>query len=260
MIRHVRPKLNCKAVTESYKSRLRTVRLSEDSLDQVCSHMSSWRSIADHLPLYRQVGDLRDEGLELDRSTLADWVGGVSRTMEPLVDAIRRYVLGATKLHGDDIPSRCWLQETAKRKPAVCGPMFAMIDPRAARKRQRFGLRTRRIANRNIPANHLARFRGTLQADGFAGFNRLYEKGEIVEAACWAHVRRKFHDLYEAHASPIAKEALERIAALYGIEKEIRGRPPDERKQVREYKIRPLLESLYTWFKARWPGFPENRM
>jgi len=103
------------------------------------------------------------------------------------------------------------------------------------------------------PANHLANFKGTLQADAFAGFNRLYEKGVITEAACWAHVRRKFHDLYEAHASPIAKEALERIAALYGIEKEIRGRPPDERQQIRNARARPLLELLRTWFKASLP-------
>src|SRR5207253_5828147 len=100
------------------------------------------------------------------------------------------------------------------------------------------------------PANHLATFHGALQADAFPGFNRLYETGGIVEVACWAHVRRKFHDLYEAHASPIAKEALDRIATLYGIEKEIRGRPPDERRQVRNERARPLLESLHTWLKA----------
>jgi transposase len=103
------------------------------------------------------------------------------------------------------------------------------------------------------PAKHLAHFRGTLQADGFAGFNRLYEKGEIIEAACWAHVRRKFHDLYEAHQSPIAKEALERIAALYGIEKEIRGRPPDQRCEIRKARAGPLLESLHVWLKASLP-------
>jgi transposase len=100
------------------------------------------------------------------------------------------------------------------------------------------------------PADHLKTFHGTLQADGFAGFNRLYETGSVIEAACWAHVRRKFHDLYEAHASPIAKEALERIGALYGIEKEIRGRPPDDRQQIRNAQARPLLESLYAWLKA----------
>ncbi len=72
------------------------------------------------------------------------------------------------------------------------------------------------------PAGHLEKYAGVLQADGYAGFNQLYEKGRIVEAACWAHVRRKFHDLYQAHRSPIAKEALERIGQLYGIEQEIR--------------------------------------
>jgi hypothetical protein len=100
------------------------------------------------------------------------------------------------------------------------------------------------------PFEHLRSYHGTLQADGFAGFNRLYEKGEILEAACWAHVRRKFHELFEAHASPIAQEALERIAALYGIEKEIRGRPPDQRQQVRNARSRLLLDSLKAWFEA----------
>ena len=88
------------------------------------------------------------------------------------------------------------------------------------------------------------------KADGYAGFNKLYEKGRIVEAACWAHVRRKFHDLYQAHRSPIAKEALERIGQLYSIEQEIRGRSPAERKEVRQARSRPLLESMQTWWKA----------
>jgi hypothetical protein len=99
------------------------------------------------------------------------------------------------------------------------------------------------------PAKHLANFRGTLQADGYAGFNRLYEKGSIVEAACWAHVRRKFYDLYQAHQSPIAKEALDRIAALYAIEKEIRGHPPDERREIRQQRSLPLLNALQVWLK-----------
>jgi transposase len=76
------------------------------------------------------------------------------------------------------------------------------------------------------------------------------QKGEVLEVACWAHVRRKFHDLFEAHASPIAKEALERIAALYGIEKEIRGRPPEQRQQIRTERARPLLDSLKAWFEV----------
>lgn len=97
---------------------------------------------------------------------------------------------------------------------------------------------------------HLREFRGTLQADAYAGFNQLYANGRIQEAACWAHVRRKFYDLQEAHASPVASEALQRIAALYGIEKDIRGRPPDERREVRNQRARPLLESLRQWFET----------
>jgi hypothetical protein len=96
---------------------------------------------------------------------------------------------------------------------------------------------------------HLRTFRGALQPDAYAGFNQLYEDGRIQEVACWAHVRRKFHDLEEAPASPLAREALERIAALYAIESEIRGRLPDERQQVRQTRARPLLHSLHDWFE-----------
>jgi hypothetical protein len=100
------------------------------------------------------------------------------------------------------------------------------------------------------PHRHLATFTGTLQADAYAGFNRLYDSGRIREAACWAHVRRKFFDLQQAHASPVADEALKRIAAFYGIEKEIRGRPAEERRLVRNTRAKPLLESLRQWFEA----------
>jgi transposase len=87
-------------------------------------------------------------------------------------------------------------------------------------------------------------FTGALQADGYAGFDQIYAAGRIQEAACWAHVRRKSYDLEVVHKSPVAAEALQRIAALYAIEKKIRGRPPDERREVRNKRSRPLLESL----------------
>jgi transposase len=208
---------------------------------------------ADHLPLYRQSEIYEREGVELDRSTLADWVGGATRTLEPLVDALRRYVLDAKKLHGDDIPVPVLAPGNGKTKT---GRLWTYVrDDRPAGSMEAPAVWFAYSPDRKSehPANHLAKFKGTLQADAFAGFNRLYEKGNIIEAACWAHVRRKFHDLYEAHASPIAKEALERIAALYGIEKEIRGRPPDDRQQIRNARARPLLESLHAWFKASLP-------
>jgi transposase len=99
------------------------------------------------------------------------------------------------------------------------------------------------------PKAHLSHFTGTLQADGYAGFDQIYEAGRIQEAACWAHVRRKFYDLQIAHKSPVAVEAIERIAELYAIEKEITGRLPDERREIRNTRSRPLLESLKRWLE-----------
>ncbi|MGB6871325.1 MAG: IS66 family transposase, partial [Acidobacteriaceae bacterium] len=99
------------------------------------------------------------------------------------------------------------------------------------------------------PQRHLASFRGILQADAYAGFSRLYQDGSIQEAPCLAHIRRKFYDLVQAHQSPIAAEAVQRIAALYQIEKEIRGRSPDQRREVRNARARPLLESMRQWLE-----------
>jgi transposase len=204
---------------------------------------------ADHLPLYRQSGIYAREGVDLDRSTLAGWVGGATRTLEPLIDAIRQYVLATLKLHADDIPVPVLAPGNGKTKTARLWTYVRDDRPAGSADAPAVWFAYSADRKSEHPANHLATFRGRLQADAFPGFNRLYEVGGITEIACWAHVRRKFHDLYEAHASPIAKEALERIAALYGIEKEIRGRPPDERKQVRDQRARPLLDDLKRWFK-----------
>jgi transposase len=204
----------------------------------------------DHLPLYRQSEIYERKGLDLDRSTLADWVGGASQTLAPLVDVLRKYVLAGRKLHGDDIPVPVLAPGSGKTRT---GRLWTYVrDDRPAGSMDAAAVWFAYSPDRKSehPFEHLRNYRGTLQADGFAGFNRLYEKGEILEAACWAHVRRKFHDLFEAHASPIAKEALERIGALYGIEKETRGRPPDQRQQVRNARSRPLLDSLKAWFEA----------
>jgi len=99
------------------------------------------------------------------------------------------------------------------------------------------------------PKEHLTSFSGTLQADGYAGFGQIYETGRIQEAACWAHVRRKFYDLQATHKSPVAVEAIERIAGLYAIESEIRGRSPEERREIRNLRSRPLLDSLKQWLE-----------
>ena len=99
------------------------------------------------------------------------------------------------------------------------------------------------------PAAHLKNFAGILQADGYAGFDQLYARGDIVEAACWAHVRRKFYDIHVTNDSPIAAEALSRIGALYAIEADLRGRLADYRKATRQARAGPLLDALHEWLQ-----------
>ena len=125
-----------------------------------------------------------------------------------------------------------------------------MIGQPETRHRRRCGSPTRRIAKASIRKRTLSNFTGTLQADGYAGFDRSTKAARIQEAACWAHVRRKFYDLHAGARSPVAAEALERIAELYAIEKEIRGRSPEERREVRNARARPLLDSLKQWLEA----------
>jgi hypothetical protein len=250
VIRTVRPKLSCaccsRVLQEPAPSRPIDRGLAGPGL---LAHVLVSK-YADHLPLYRQSEIYEREGIDLDRSTLADWVGGASRTVRPLVEALKKYVLGAEKLHGDDVPvpvlepghgktktGRLWTYVRDDRPAGSEAPSAVWFAYSPDRKGEH-------------PAGHLDNYKGVLQADGYAGFNRLYEKGDIVEAACWAHVRRKFHDLYQAHQSPVAKEALERIAQLYGIEKEIRGRSPAERREGRQTRSRPLLASMHAWLKA----------
>src|SRR5262249_3823746 len=103
------------------------------------------------------------------------------------------------------------------------------------------------------PRGHLKDFRGVVHADGYAGFNELFAGGRIVEAGCWAHVRRKFFDVHAATGSPIAKEALDRIGQLYAIEKIINGLPPERRRQRRQLQSKPIAEALAAWAESTVP-------
>jgi len=208
---------------------------------------------ADHLPLYRQSEIYARHRVELERSTLADWVGGTAQLLDPLVEVLRRYVLTASKVHADDTPVPVLAPGNGKTKT---GRLWTYVrDDRPAGDQAAPAVWFAYSPDRKgeHPERHLREFCGTLQADAYAGFNQLYQNGRIQEAACWAHVRRKFYDLQQAHASPVATEALERIGALYAIEKEIRGRPPQERRQVRQTRSKPLLAALRQWFETTLP-------
>ena len=204
---------------------------------------------ADHLPLYRQAQIYAREGVELERSTMAEWVAGCFRLLDPLVDALARYVMSAGKLHADDTPVPVLDPGRGRTKT---GRLWTYVrDDRPAGAEHAPAVLFRYAPDRSgeRPREHLASFSGILQADAYAGFGHLYKDGRIREAACWAHARRGFYDLHQATKSPIAFEALERIRALYEIEADIRGRPPNERSAIRQARAGPLIESLREWLR-----------
>jgi len=182
---------------------------------------------------------------------MADWVGGCSRLLRPLVAALQQHVLSAAKLHADDTPvpvlapgkgrtktGRLWTYVRDDRPAGDDTPPAVWFAYSPDRQGQH-------------PQTHLKDFHGILQADAYAGYGKLYESGKIQEAACWAHVRRKFYDLHVARPSPLTESALAKIAALYAIEAEIRGAPPDQRRAIRQTRSRPLLADLQRWMNAQ---------
>jgi transposase len=249
VIRRVRPKLACgrcdKIVQAPAPSRPIARGMAGPGL---LAHVLVGK-YCDHLPLYRQEEMYGREGVELDRATLADWVGGTSGLVRPLVEAIRRHVMSATKLHADDTPVPVLAPGLGKTK---VGRLWTYVrDDRPAGEETPPAVWFAYTPDHKgeHPQKHLSSFRGTLQADAYAGFDQVYADGRIQEAACFAHVRRKFYDLHVAHKSPVAQEALRRIGELYDVERDIRGWPPEERRRVRNERSRPLLESLKQWLE-----------
>ncbi len=206
-----------------------------------------------HLPLYRQSATYAREGIDLDGSTLGDWVGACAATLMPLVERIRAHVFAAERIHADDttVPvlakgktrtGRLWTYVRDDR-------LFAGEAPPAAV----FFYSPDRTAKH--PNEHLAGYAGLMQADAYAGYNQLYEAhrqpGPITEAGCWAHARRKFFEIARLDKAPIAIEAVKRIDALFEIERDINGKPPPERQRVRNERSRPLVAELEIWLREQ---------
>jgi transposase len=207
-----------------------------------------------HLPLTRQSATYAREGIALDVSTLADWVGASAATLMPLVEAVRAHVFAAERLNADDttVPvlaagktrtGRLWTYVRDDRP-------FGGADPPAAA----YFYSPDRTGKH--PEQHLAAWSGLLQADAYAGFNRLYEAdrrpGPIVEAACWAHARRKFFDLARLNKAPIALEAVARIDTLFAVERDINGLSPEGRRKIRNERSRQRVEALGAWLQEQY--------
>lgn len=261
LIRHVRPKYACTAcdvITQAPAPPMPTPR--GRATPAMLAHLLVSKFV-DHLPLYRQSEIYAREGVELDRSTLADWVGQAAWLLDPVVAAIRKHVFAAEKIHGDDttVPvlapglgrtatGRLWVYVRDDRLfagPAAPAAVYFYSPDRGG----------------EHPATHMAAFAGFLQADGYAGFEKLYnpartKPGPITEVACWAHCRRKFYDAWEATKSPVAKEALDRIGAIYAIEDKARFAPAAERAEHRR-ETAAILDGFFDWADktvAKLPG------
>ena len=206
-----------------------------------------------HLPLTRQSTIYAREGVDLDVSTLADWVGAAAATLMPLVEAIRAHVFAAERLHADDTTVPVLAKERTKigRLWAYVrddGP-FSGPDPPAA---AFFYSPDRGGAH---PERHLASFAGIVQADAYAGFNRLYNLGRqpglILAAGCWAHARRKFYELAAVAQAPLAAEAVRRIDGLFAVEREINGVPAEVRRTARAERSAPIVAELEPWLRVQ---------
>jgi transposase len=250
VIRHVRPKMACACCDVIIQAPAPSRPIERGIAGPGLLAHILVAKFADHLPLYRQSVIYARDGVDLDRGLLAGWVGAASALLRPLVDAIRRHVMAATKLHADDTPVPVLAPGNGKTKTARLWTYVR--DDRASGDLTPAAVWFAYTPDRKgiHPQTHLANFNGVLHADAYAGFNALYQDGAIQEAACWAHARRKFYDLHEARPSPLTTEALRRIGELYLIEAEIRGKPPHERQRERKSRAKPLITDLERWLRS----------
>ncbi len=260
VIRHVRPKLACNCCGTIHQADAPERPIVRGMAGPGLLAQVLVSKYCDHLPLYRQSQIYARASVDLARSTLADWVGESSQLLTPLAEALRHYSLSGTTVHADDTPvpvpvlspgrgstktGRFWTYVRDQRPAGSDAPPAAWFGYSPDRK----GCH---------PQAHLSTFRGAIHADGYSGFNALYETGERVEVACWAHVRRKFYDIYESQASPLAETALHKIRELYRIEREVRGKPPDERRRTRQVRSRVVLDNLHDWLNTTLSQVPRK--
>src|SRR3974390_2670183 len=238
-----RPKYACRSCEDGVIQAPAPARLIEGGLPTEATVAQVLVSkYADHLPLYRQAQIYARQGIDLDRSTLADWVGHAAWHLRPLHERLLLRLRQLPRLFADETtapvldPGRGRTKTGQLWAYARDDRSWAGTDP-PDRKAER-------------PGAHLVGFKGILQVDGYAGYRPLAERGDVELAFCWAHVRRRFYELAVAGPAPIASEALERIAKLYAIESYIRGRSADERRAVRQEKTKALVDGLEVWLRA----------
>jgi transposase len=246
----VRPKYACRACEEAIVQAPAPARIIQGGLptDALVAHVAVAK-YADHLPLYRQAQIFARQGIALDRSTMADWMGIAAFMVRPLHERMLALMLTSARLFADETTApvldpgrgrtktgKFWAYARHDRPWGGSDPPAVVYVYAPDRKAIR-------------PATHLAGFDGILQVDGYAGYPAALE-GQVRFAFCWAHVRRNFYELRDGTtASPIADAALRRIAELYLIEREIAGLPAEQRRAIRQQRARPIVEAFKSWLK-----------
>jgi transposase len=256
-----RPKLACRACEGSIVQSPAPPRLIEGGIptEALVAHVAVAR-YADHQPLYRQAQMMARQGVLLDRSTLAHWVGYAAAEVTPVVARLRDMVLASARVFADET-------------------VVPVLDPGRGRTKQGYfwaiarddrpwgGTDPPAVVYSYAPGRGrehadwlLGGYRGILQCDGYAAYKQLVDPkrddGSVTLVFCWAHVRRGFYDLAKTGTAPIATEALERIAALYRIEAQIRGKNAGHRLAVRQAESRPLVAELRAWFEVQVGKLP----
>ena len=247
-----RPKYACRACAGEVTQAPAPERLIENGIptEALIAHVLVAK-YADHTPLYRQAQIYARQGITLDRSTLADWVGRAAFALRPVHARLFELLKQSSKLFADETtapvldPGRgrtkkgqLWAYARDERPWAGPDPPGVAYAYAPDRKHVR-------------PAEHLAGFSGKLQVDGYGAYAELAEGGNVELAFCWSHVRRHFYEIQAATPAPIASEALVRIAALYAVESDIRGVTADERRRVRQLRTKPIIDALRPWLEAK---------
>ena len=213
---------------------------------------------ADHLPLYRQEAIFARAGFAIPQSTLGQWVGTCGLQLQPLVDALREELLTHSVLHADETPVAMLKPGKGKTHKAylwsycttayddVKAVVFDFAETRAGENAREF----LRIGQDDA-------WQGTLVCDDYAGYKAMFQLG-VTEAGCLAHARRKFHELWDPHKSPVAERALKFFGLLYDIEREVQALEPDERRRLRQEQAKPVANDFHVWLQAQRLRVPDG--
>jgi len=253
VVRHVRPAFSCRACETMTQAPMPSLPIERGRPGPGLLAHVLVSKYCDHLPLYRQSEIYARDGLDLPRSLSAGWVGRSAALLTPMAEFIGRHALSGPRMHADDTPmpmlspgrgqtqvARFWAYLRDDRPFGGPDPPAVLYEFTPDRKGEH-------------PQRRLCDFRGILQADAYSGFSALYESGRVLEAACWTHARRYFHDELLTNGSPIAREAIERMQPLLAIEAKIAGQPPEARLAARQARSAPIMADLRAWLEATLP-------